>query len=117
VVSDTLKIVHTKFSPMPMTNGHQTKMKRAYGHNLYVINEEVMYGAGSGNGVDDNNGEAMGETIEESENMYEPNIMMNPDSSVLDSQNFTPGQQRELSKSVLPIKKGGMSQQQKSIVF
>ena len=44
VVSDTLKIVHTKFSPTPMSNTQQTKMKRAYpGHNLYTINEEVMY--------------------------------------------------------------------------
>jgi hypothetical protein len=44
VVSDTLKIVHTKFSPTPMSSTQQTKMKRAYpGHNLYTINEEVMY--------------------------------------------------------------------------
>jgi Tol biopolymer transport system component len=41
VVSDTLKIVHTKFSPTPMSNTQQTKMKRAYpGHNLYTINED-----------------------------------------------------------------------------
>jgi hypothetical protein len=43
VVSDTLKIVHTKFSPSPISNVQTAKMKKAYGHNLYVINEEAMY--------------------------------------------------------------------------
>ncbi len=42
VVSDTLKIVHTKFSPTPMSNGAATKMRKAYGHQLYVINEEAI---------------------------------------------------------------------------
>ncbi len=43
VVSDTLKIVHTKFQPTPISNAQAAKMKRAYGQNLYVINEEAMY--------------------------------------------------------------------------
>ncbi len=43
MVSDTLKIVHTKFQPTPISNVQAAKMKRAYGHNLYVINEEAMY--------------------------------------------------------------------------
>lgn len=42
VVSDTLKIVHTKFSPMPMNNGVASKMRKAYGQQLYVINEEAL---------------------------------------------------------------------------
>jgi hypothetical protein len=41
VVSDTLKIVHTKFSPSPLRQAH--RIKKGYNHqNLYVINEEVF---------------------------------------------------------------------------
>lgn len=43
VVSDTLKIVHTKFQPTLMSSKQATKMKKAYGHKLYTINEEVLY--------------------------------------------------------------------------
>ena len=42
VVSDTLKIVHTKFSPTPMSAMQSSKLKKAYGQKLYVINEEVF---------------------------------------------------------------------------
>ena len=89
VVSDTLKIVHTKFQPMPMSHGQQTKMKKAYGHNLYVINEEVMYGGGP----EEDAGEAQGEIVEESENQYDMplNQIMNVDSSLQQSINLTPG--------------------------
>jgi hypothetical protein len=38
VVSDTLKIVHTKFSPTPMSLPMKNRLKKA----LYVINEEVF---------------------------------------------------------------------------
>lgn len=74
---------------MPISNVQAAKMKRAYGHNLYVINEEAMYGPDF--------------QLEESEipATYEiPHI----ESSVLDSQHIqslhasTPGLQKESFK-------------------
>jgi hypothetical protein len=44
VVSDTLKIVHTKFSPTPVSLGQAKKIRKDHGgKQLYTINEEILY--------------------------------------------------------------------------
>lgn len=43
VVSDTLKIVHTKFQPTPVSGGQAKKIKKTFGKQLYTINEEVLF--------------------------------------------------------------------------
>lgn len=42
VVSDTLKIVHTKFSPAANPPTVATRHKKGYKNQLYVIKEELL---------------------------------------------------------------------------